>query len=170
LRLACLLALAEVDEAPPQASLQLRRRLLREGDREDAVDSHVVVHHGLHEPLDQHTRLAAARPGVQEERPVAALDRLALLRSEPELHQRSSRQIEGYEQPPFQAQVSGHGRTSPDRIRPAISRTRSRARSSSSRTPSASRTSLPTNPSPSSHATSSSSSPRGLPLRSASGT
>ena len=90
--------LIQVDEAGANTLLELGGRLLGERDREDRRHIHAVVAHGAHEALDQHRRLAGARPRAHEDRAVAPLDRRQLLVGE--LHGASTRQIEGCEQPP----------------------------------------------------------------------
>src|SRR5207248_7311875 len=69
------LALAELHETAADPRLHLRRRLLREGDGEDAVDRHAVVADGAHEALHEHARLSAAGARLEEERAVATVDR-----------------------------------------------------------------------------------------------
>ena len=137
-----LLALAQLEEAPPDAQLELGGGLLGERDGEDAIDHHAVLEHRAHEALDQHGGLAAAGAGVQEERARARLDRLPLLRREGHAHC-SCLQIAGYSQPlPDHLQLSGQGRTSPVRTRCTRSQTVRPTCSSCSSTPAWSRKSL----------------------------
>jgi hypothetical protein len=75
-------ALTRLEEAGADALAQLGGCLLGEGDREHPVDARPVLDHGANEPLDEDARLAAAGARVDEQRPVSALDRLALLRSQ----------------------------------------------------------------------------------------
>jgi hypothetical protein len=130
LGLPCLVPRAEVEQARAHAPLELGGGLLGEGDREDGRDVDAVVHHGPGEALDQNRRLAGPSAGADEQGAVAAVDGLALLLGEVELRHSSTRQIEGWEQPPRKAQESGVQRSSPRAIAAAVSRRRSRARSS----------------------------------------
>jgi hypothetical protein len=82
----------------PDSLGELPRGLLGEGDRQDPVDVHPVIDHGRHEALDEHGRLPGAGPGAQQQRAVAPVDRAPLLGRR--LGHASTRQIEGYEQPP----------------------------------------------------------------------
>ena len=81
--LACTLRLAQLVEAPADPVAELGRRLLREGQRQDRADRDAVAQHRLGEALDHHRRLAGARPGCEQRRPLAVGDRRALLGREP---------------------------------------------------------------------------------------
>ncbi len=59
-----------------------------------ALHRHVVLDHGRHEALDQHGRLAGARPGPHHQRVLAAADGALLLLGVSAAHP-SHRQIEG---------------------------------------------------------------------------
>jgi hypothetical protein len=82
----------ELEEAVADPVGELARRLLGEGDREDPADLDVVLHDGAHDALDHHARLAAARPGRDQQRPGAILDDRQLLLGEGD-HAATLRQI-----------------------------------------------------------------------------
>jgi hypothetical protein len=131
---------AQLDEAIAHARLHLGRRLLGERDRQHRLDRRAVLDHGAHEALDKHGRLARARAGAHDQRAVPAGDGALLLGGE--RGHPSHLQIDGYEQPPFQAHWSGSQPSSPPRMRASVSRTWARAQSSFARNSSGGSTSV----------------------------
>ena len=79
LGLARRVAPAELDEALAHARAQLAGGALGERDREDPRRRDAVLEHRAHEALDEHRGLAAAGVGLEQQRAVAAADRLGLL-------------------------------------------------------------------------------------------
>ena len=71
-----------VAEQRREARAHLARGLVGEGDREDAVRRHVVRRDEVRDAVDDDARLAAARAGEDEQRPVDVLDRADLRRVE----------------------------------------------------------------------------------------
>ena len=67
---------------PLHAVAHLLRRLVREGDGEDLVRIDVADGEQVGDAVRQDARLAAARPGHDEDRPFGCRDSLALLRVE----------------------------------------------------------------------------------------
>ena len=120
LGLARVLLLPQLQEPRSHAARQLRRGLLGEGDGQHRVDRAPVLEHRLDEPLDQHGRLARPGPGADQDRAVTAPDGPRLLIGELGRAHVSTRQIDGCEQPPRHAQLSGHETRSPPRMRVAV--------------------------------------------------
>ena len=73
------LPLAQLVQAPAHARPQLTGRAIGEGDREDPRRGKAVLADRPHEALDQHRGLPAPGPGGEQQRLVAARDRLLLL-------------------------------------------------------------------------------------------
>ena len=99
--LLCCVALTASDQLATDARSQLARRAVGKGDREDPARCDRVLGDVAHEPLDQHTRLAAA--GIRRERKgsFALLDRGPLLLGEGgRAHAAWQRQTAGNKQPP----------------------------------------------------------------------
>ena len=94
LRLARRVVPPEREEPPAYARPQLGCGLFREGDREDPIDRHAVLHDRAHEPFHEHPRLAAPRVRVNEQAGVAVIHRGPLLGCQLEAHS-SCLQIEG---------------------------------------------------------------------------
>jgi hypothetical protein len=76
------LVLAEVGQPLASALAQLAGGLLREREREDRADRHLVEQHGLDESLDHHGGLARAGVGGEQRGARPVLDRGALLGGE----------------------------------------------------------------------------------------
>jgi hypothetical protein len=98
LGLACGVALAELEQPPAHARLELARRLLGERDREDATGRDAGPH-VAGEALDEHRRLAAAGRRAEDEVAGVVADRPGLLVGELSSlfgdHASSQRQIVG---------------------------------------------------------------------------
>ena len=65
------------------AVAHLLRRLVGEGDREDLAGPGALGAHQPGDPVREHARLAAARAGQDQQRPLAVRDGLALGLVEP---------------------------------------------------------------------------------------